>query len=668
MKKHDDFDMDDLDLDLGLDDTQSKPKEKPFSFNDLDLGLDFDLSFLDDIEDPEETKEPPKPAAPQEPVKRPAPVQAAPAAPAAQNVRRPAAPASSRPAAPQNPPRPSGTPSGQRPANAGGQRPGGGMPPHPANAQRGVNGQRPAGAAGARPANGQRPMGSPNGQRPANGVSGQRPAGTPGQRPAAKRPMPAQESSVAKKKSGPRLGGVIFYTLYFLFILVFFLGTFIGLNWLHGWLTDYELAQPGPKAEQVFTQLFTNPDWGALYDSAGAKDSAYEGKDAYVTYMQNKVGDQKLTYLETSAGLSGDKKYVVRLGSEKVAAFTLTDKNKASGTDKLENLQKIPDWQLSTVEVYFDRQDTYYVVKLDGHTAMVNDVPLGDDTIIQVATTKAEDYLPEGTTGASMCTQQVDGLMAKPVVTIFDKDGKQMEVTYDEATRTFTERLESNTMTDDQREAAVKAAETYCNWMLAVDNDRGHAAQIFDPTGEAYKTLTSLSKSDLWVQSNNGFTFDNMKVTDFALYSGDIFSVRVTIDVNVTRTDGTTKDFGYDSTLFFRKQDTGKWLVYDATNADVNAPVGKVRLTFMNGDTVLSSDFVKTDATELDTPLVSAPEGKVFIGWYRIDKYDNGTTYTMVFDPDENGHVTIPSGTTLEPMTLYALFETPSGTDATEGG
>ena len=96
--------------------------------------------------------------------------------------------------------------------------------------------------------------------------------------------------------------------------------------------------------------------------------------------------------------------------------------------------------------------------------------------------------------------------------------------------------------------------------------------------------------------------------------------------------------------------------------------VGKVRLTFMNGDTVLSSEFVKTDATELDTPLVSAPEGKVFIGWYRIDKYDNGTTYTMVFDPDENGHVTIPNGTTLEPMTLYALFETPSGTDATEGG
>ena len=107
--------------------------------------------------------------------------------------------------------------------------------------------------------------------------------------------------------------------------------------------------------------------------------------------------------------------------------------------------------------------------------------------------------------------------------------------------------------------------------------------------------------------------------------------------------------------------------MYESTNVDVNAPVGKVRLTFMDGTTELSSDFFQTDATELDTPLVSAPEGKVFSGWYRIDEYENGTTYTMVFNPDGSGHVTIPAGTTLEPMTLYALYEDASTAAATEG-
>ena len=78
-----------------------------------------------------------------------------------------------------------------------------------------------------------------------------------------------------KKKKGPRTGGVIFYTLYFMFILVFFICTYFGMNWLYGWLEDFEASQPTAKAEQVFNQLFTNPDWSALYEASGAQDSPY---------------------------------------------------------------------------------------------------------------------------------------------------------------------------------------------------------------------------------------------------------------------------------------------------------------------------------------------------------------------------------------------------------
>ena len=619
MKKKDNFDMD-LDMDV----TEPAPKEKPFSFNDLDLGLDMDLSWLDDINEDTVAQEPK-----QEPVKAP---------PAKRPAQQPAAPAK-KPMEPlqTTPKKPAA--SAQRPAN--GQRP----PQRPANAQQGATPQRPA----QRPASGQRPANAqPN-------ASDKAPA---------KRPTPPpQQPETKKKKSGPRLGGVIFYTLYFMFILIFFLATFLGLTWLHGWLTDYEMAQPDGKAEQVFTQLFTDPDWGALYDAAGAKDSAYEGRDAYVSYMEDKVGDSQLNYLETSAGLSGNKKYLVRLEKEKVASFTLVDKAKNENedmTNKFKNMSRIPDWQLGAVEVFFNREGTYYIEKLDGHTAFVNDVPLTDEMTIQVATTLAEKYLPEGTTGVSMCTQQIDGLMAQPTVTIFDKSGKQMEVSYDEATRTFTERLESNTMSDDQREAAIKAAETYCNWMLAVDNDRGHAAQILDPTGTAYKDLTSIPRDQLWVQSNNGFTYDNINVSDFALYAGDIFSVRVTLDVNVTRTDGSIKNYPFNSSMFFRKNDSGKWLCFNTTNVDVSQPVGRVRLTFMNGENEVHSQFYGTDSKEIVTPVVPTPEGKVFTGWVTIEKDDSGAmVYNLQFQPDEEGKVAIPEGTILKPMTLYALFQYP---------
>ena len=478
----------------------------------------------------------------------------------------------------------------------------------------------------------------------------------PTRQPSGKRP-PVTQTVPEKHRKGPRLGGVIFYTLYFMFILVFFVATFFGLQWLQGWLADYQAAQPPPKSQEVFDQLFSHPDWGALYDAAGIEDTPYEGKEQFVSYMENKVGDATLTFKETSAGLSGDKKYFVLLGDEKIASFTLSGQTAA--------ITDIPDWELGSVELFFDRSETFYIQNVDGHTVEVNGVPLDDSHVIQIATTAAAERLPIGVTGTSTCTQEISDLMAVPTVTIFDKSGKSMEVSYDAETHTFTEQTEANTISDSEREAALNAAKTNCLFMIEKAS-KADIAKYFDTSSDVYSVIVNLG--NLWVQDNNGYRFTKEEVSDYARYSDDLFSAHVVLNLNVTRKDGTTKDFGYDQTLFFRKQDTGKWLVYDATNADVNAPVGKVRLTFMNGDTVLSSEFVKTDATELDTPLVSAPEGKVFIGWYRIDKYDNGTTYTMAFDPDENGHVTIPNGTTLEPMTLYALFETPSGTDATEGG
>ena len=478
----------------------------------------------------------------------------------------------------------------------------------------------------------------------------------PTRQPSGKRP-PVTQTVPEKHRKGPRLGGVIFYTLYFMFILVFFVATFFGLQWLQGWLADYQAAQPTTKSQEVFDQLFSHPDWGALYDAAGIEDTPYEGKEQFASYMENKVGDATLTFKETSAGLSGDKKYFVLLGDEKIASFTLSGQTAA--------ITDIPDWELGGVELFFDRSETFYIQNVDGHTVEVNGVPLDDSHVIQIATTAAAERLPIGVTGTSTCTQEISDLMAVPTVTIFDKSGKSMEVSYDAETHTFTEQTEANTISDSEREAALNAAKTNCLFMIEKAS-KADIAKYFDTSSDVYSVIVNLG--NLWVQDNNGYRFTKEEVSDYARYSDDLFSAHVVLNLNVTRKDGTTKDFGYDQTLFFRKQDTGKWLVYDATNADVNAPVGKVRLTFMNGDTVLSSEFVKTDATELDTPLVSAPEGKVFIGWYRIDKYDNGTTYTMAFDPDENGHVTIPNGTTLEPMTLYALFETPSGTDATEGG
>ena len=566
-------------------------------FSDLDLGLDFDLSFLDDLEESVPEEAPAEVKAP--PVKKPAPVKKA--APAA---KKPAAEAPVKKAA-----------SAKKPAPVQNE------------------------AAPAAP-----------------------------KKAAAKKPVAPQEepAPVKKQKKGPRVGSVIFYTIYFLFILAFFGATYLGLNWLHGWLSDFEAAQPTLKAEQVFQEVFTDPDWGALYESAGAKDSLYEGKDQYVAYMEEKVGDTKLTYMETSAGLDKTKKkFIVKLGDEKVATFTLTDRNKVGNLNlgdltSLENIKEmaddIPDWQLGAVEVFFERVGTYYIVKMGDHTASVNGVELDDSFTIQKATTVAEKYLPEGTYGFVTCVQQIDGLMEVPTVVITDKDGNPVETTYDEASRTFTAKTESNTMSDELDEIALEAAKVYSLWMIDEEHDRAAIAKYFDASSNAYSRI--VKSTELWMQNHAGYRFENDSVTDYARYSDDICSVKVKTDLIVTRIDGSEKVYAFNQSMFFRKNDAGKWLCFESTNVDVSEPVGKVRLTFMQGDVQLTTDFYETDAKEVITPKLPVPEGQVFSGWVTVSRNENGeTVYNVEFQPGEDGTVKLPEGNTLKPMTLYALFQ-----------
>jgi len=582
------------------------PETPDMKLSDLDLGLDFDLSFLDDLDESvleEEHKfEEPKleqapPVKKTTPAKKPAPVKKA--------------------------------AEGQSPVKKAPKK-----KPAPVEAE---------------------------------GEAAPAPKKAPKKKAAPKQAPAVAEEPVKEKKQkkGPRVGSVIFYTIYFTCILVFFGATYLGLQWLHGWLSDFEAAQPTLKAEQVFQEVFTDPDWGALYESAGAKDSAYEGKEQYVNYMEEKVGDSKLTYMETSAGLDQTKKkFIVKLGDEKVATFTLTDRNKVGNVNlgdltNLEDIKEmadIPDWQLGAVEVFFERVGTYRIVKMGDHKAFVNGVELDDSFTIQKATTVAERYLPEDVNGFITCTQQVDGLMEVPTVEITDGQGNPVEVTYDEATHTFTAKTESNTMDDDQAKVALEAAKVYSLWMIDEEHDRANVAKYFDASSDAYSRI--VKSTELWMQNHAGYRFENDSVSDYARYSDDIFSLKVKTDLIVTRIDGSEKVYSFNQSMFFRKNDAGKWLCFESTNVDVSEPVGKVRLTFMQGDTQLTTDFYETDAKEIITPKLPVPEGQVFSGWVTVSTNENGdTVYNVEFQPSEDGTVKLPDGSTLKPMTLYALFQ-----------
>ena len=494
-------------------------------------------------------------------------------------------------------------------------------------------------------------------QRPAEKKAAERP-----QAPAPQRqPKRQTEVEVVKQqRKGPRLGGMIFYTFYFLLIFVFFIGVFVTLNWLNGWLKDYEAAQPTVKCQQVFDQLFGNPDWAQLYRLAGDPtgtgtnkyDTQFEGVNEYVTYMNNKVAGQELNYVETSAGIGTKKKYIVRLGSEKLATFTL------NGYTEEQKITAIPDWQLDGVEIFVNRQETIKIRKLENHVAYVNNQPLDDSYTIQIASTKADENLaPENRIRTSI--QEVTGLLTTPQLLVYDQTGAPIEVRYNPDSGMFEEQTSAIAMTEEERSAVFGALEAYAGFMINASGSRAAVAKYFDGSSQTYNDIIKMN-GELWMNADRGHEFRNEEILGYTKHSDSLFSVRASMVMHVINKDSTEKDFNVLQSMYFTKKN-GNWVCTEMTNEDITAPVGEVRLTFCDlAGNVLSSDFYATDAPSLITPVVEAPAGKVFSGWSTVTTNEQGQkTWNLMFQPDETGNVTLGVGYTLTPMVLYPLFTTP---------
>lgn len=465
---------------------------------------------------------------------------------------------------------------------------------------------------------------------------------------------------VKQQRKGPRLGGMIFYTFYFLLIFVFFIGVFVTLNWLNGWLKDYEAAQPTVKCQQVFDQLFGNPDWAQLYRLAGDPtgtgtnkyDTQFEGVNEYVTYMNDKVAGQELNYVETSAGIGTKKKYIVRLGSEKLATFTL------NGYTEEQKITAIPDWQLDGVEIFVNRQESIKIRKLENHVAYVNNQPLDDSYTIQIASTKADENLsPENRIRTSI--QEVSGLLTTPQLLVYDQTGAPIEVRYNPDSGMYEEQTDAIAMTEEERSAVFGALEAYAGFMINASGSRAAVAKYFDGSSQTYNDIIKMN-GELWMNADRGHEFRNEEILGYTKHSDTLFSVRASMVMHVINKDSTEKDFNVLQSMYFTKKN-GNWVCTEMTNEDITAPVGEVRLTFCDlAGNVLSSDFYATDTPSLITPVVEAPAGKVFSGWSTITTNEQGQkTWNLMFQPDETGNVTLGVGYTLTPMVLYPLFTTP---------
>lgn len=470
---------------------------------------------------------------------------------------------------------------------------------------------------------------------------------------AGEKPSIAQSAEQKRKKrrgKRVRVGTVVFYTIYLLLILAFVVGMGFALKALQSWLVDFEASQPDHRSQEMFQQYFADPDWAELYQLAGLQDTPFEGKDSYRGYMEKTVGDAPITMVETSAGLSGGKKYVIRAGlGEEVwfnfATFTLVDKKSEEDI--------ISDWQLGQVALFtfdpnapqnmgFRRDQGYRFLVTPESTVSINDVALDESYIQRTVATVAEEYLPEDVHGYRMVEYYVDGLLTQPVVKVLDESGLTLDLTYDDVSGTFLQQVEKPEISDEAYDTVMEAAQVYCKYMIGAAGS-GALRACFDASSDIYKTITT---NTTWMQNYKGYDFGQESITDYYAYSDDLYSAKVTLALNVTRPDGTVKVYELDSTFFMERQ-AGGWRAIEMTNVDVQAETSQVRVTYVDGDEVLLSQMVDRDSKKLTPPAITVPEGKTFLGWYvEAGRLETG----------DDGVITLPSGFQLEPMTVYALF------------
>ena len=465
-----------------------------------------------------------------------------------------------------------------------------------------------------------------------------RPSGQ--QMPPLKHPVPPKP-----RQAGLSRGSAAFYLCFFSCILAFYLALFGGLTFLKGWLTAFELAQPTQKSQEIFSQLFESRNWSALYDAAQVQG---ESQESFVAYLEDTVGSQSLTCMETSAGLSGDRKYNVRLGNRNLASFTLTDRNQVT------TLTDLPDWQLSGIEFFFDRDSRWLIRMPSGCTAWADGRKLEESSIQRIFSTKADLYLPRDVTGPGTVVLEITGTVSQPNVDILDTAGMPLPVTFDEATRTFTAREEPPVLSEEERDLALAAVKTYALYMI----EQAGAAdlrQYFEKDTSTYTAIINTDRSA--VQDAQSREFTDESVTEYCRYSDGSFSVRVELTLKQYRPSGSAKEDHICQSLFFRKNGE-TWKCWQMTAIDVSEETETVRLTFRDETGILSDGFYPADLSLLVCPTVTVPEGTVFSGWVLEEQDSSGRKVKrLIFQPDETGTAHLSSGTRLEPMTLYPLFE-----------
>lgn len=350
---------------------------------------------------------------------------------------------------------------------------------------------------------------------------------------------------MAKKRHVP-----YFYIIYFALIVLFFVALFITIGVIKGKLADYEASRPYNYVDKVMSEYFEPGDAEALVKLSGYEENPYEDRGEVVSLVESFLQKGAEYY---SIASSDEKllKFAVRAGDLKFAELTMapTGEHDGAGYDK---------YDVSSVNLMIAGSEVVNIKAPESAKVFLNGKELTDDYITDTIPAERDRHIPDEVPLDDFVTYEVKGLIAKPEVTALDKYGNRVDALSDggafyDIPKTYAD------MTEEVKERALAAGEALAAYMQ-LDAAFGEIGQYVDPASDLYSDLATSEVK--WANEHNGYDIQDPSVSEYDIWSEDIYSVRVKFN-HVLFNWGGNFENAFDTTFYYRWNGY-KWLIYDS--------------------------------------------------------------------------------------------------------
>ena len=321
-------------------------------------------------------------------------------------------------------------------------------------------------------------------------------------------------------------------------------------------MKKYEASQP----DKVMEQLITDIKAGKLPTISTGDSGKFEDIEGDVLAKFTNLSNANITYDIKSSGYDASS-YNLKIDDEKVATVNL----KASNHKKMFFLLTVCDWEIASVDAVVEAGTNEVTITVPSdYTVAVNGIVLTDAEMKgEPAPLEELKYVEEYTTVPSFSTYYVGGLVNEPSVSVIDSTGTMKEIPYE---KEISITYEAQEMPEELKAYVLQAAKDYSNFFskdLPGCSTSTAGIEKYFPQGSVYIELAENYRlHDMWMYSaHHGTEFYNEAVTDYVVYSDELFACNVSFEKKMILT--LTGDLRTDSMnqTFYYVNINGEWLI-----------------------------------------------------------------------------------------------------------